>query len=946
MVSSRPTSRHLDNKLSQLRCLSYSYYFIIITLTSSVHSCNALIRGLPNQVIEYEDKGKQSIRFGFVSWMKDVVLRDDTLHQIELNDDSENEVNNAYIEFKHEILLDDDEIGDSFKNEAPDETMALMQYYDFSTDLNSGIHSQKERDLAAEQQFQQVSNAPKLSSQVTLRKRQRTKAKSTKLQLFDAETVLSGNQRMYGAFFDVTNMSKSFAINVRTLSLNLFIPRGKGNATIRVYTKAGTFLTGYQDSTKWTKVNHQRASSRGYGHATSLAKVRFHTVVIQPGETQAFYVSMPTPSLVLSRNGLTTGDTAATSIGDDRNVEIKMGAGLASPLTFDSGNGVNLVSLAWNLLWNGIVHYEVNSKALVPSSLGGLNTASAGVKQLLSGIGANTLFSTLKGGNGAVGAMFDVNAKSSAIIIRSLAIHTAIKTSERRVVVEVYSKQGSFVGFEKEPDEWTNVFTAMVQGKGRGSLTYLPTTDFTSVYIAADTTQAFYVTLTTKHLIYTNGDGLSRNKIFTGNDDLDITEGAGVGIYKFGQIYSPRVFNGEINYELDKNNADASDDNAVSKVAGKLLTTMEGGNGSYGVMFDCVPIEDVVVDGFNLHVALTTTYYVEIWTKYGTHLDHEGNFTAWTNVLPPGTPMDGQGLNMISPVPVGDFEPVPIKAGETQAFYITLTTPALRYTNSQDEVGKLYRNDFDSGGVMQVAAGIGVGTYRFAKFFQKRNFNGEILYRHEPKPTNTQTTTQSPPIMDTQACPSVVSSLSSNRPNTGYPSLKIEASTSQISTSFGGVNGSYGSMFDIYVHAQAVVLESISFHTRSTSIVMVEVYTRSDTYVGYEDTPGAWTRIVLANIRGLGQGQATKLDSHLMLPVYIPPNSVQGFYITLSNDDIRYSNVDFSKGTSGTGCVATRSTDNNIDLFVGVGVGSYPFGARLFPNRLFDGKLSFSNVVE
>jgi len=65
------------------------------------------------------------------------------------------------------------------------------------------------------------------------------------------------------------------------------------------------------------------------------------------------------------------------------------------------------------------------------------------------------------------------------------------------------------------------------------------------VVIFEDSVQAFYITLTTPSILYTNGQ--ARSSVYASSAELDILEGTGV-TYAFGVHYEPRIWNGAIFY--------------------------------------------------------------------------------------------------------------------------------------------------------------------------------------------------------------------------------------------------------------------------------------------------------------------------------------------------------------------------------------------------------------
>mmetsp|Transcript_26436 Transcript_26436/g.78196 ORF Transcript_26436/g.78196 Transcript_26436/m.78196 type:complete len:145 (-) Transcript_26436:1222-1656(-) len=140
--------------------------------------------------------------------------------------------------------------------------------------------------------------------------------------------------------------------------------------------------------------------------------------------------------------------------------------------------------------------------------------------------------------------MFDVVALKKISIV-SMNVHT---TSTSNVTVEVFTKAGSYIGFDKNASAWDKIASIEVQGQGIGQSTPLPIDAFEPVPLDPSEKRSFYVTLTTLttgDLRYTIGQNLGEE--FASNSDLLFLEGAGKS-YPFRSTYQPRVWNGVLVY--------------------------------------------------------------------------------------------------------------------------------------------------------------------------------------------------------------------------------------------------------------------------------------------------------------------------------------------------------------------------------------------------------------
>ena len=162
-----------------------------------------------------------------------------------------------------------------------------------------------------------------------------------------------------------------------------------------------------------------------------------------------------------------------------------------------------------------------------------------------------TIYDNADESGGGAGNMFDVVAlNSSDIEILEMDIHTggAGNATAANYTVMIYTKEGSYVGNETDADSWTLITDAdglQVMSAGPGTPTTLPIDAFAPIVMAKNTTLAFYVTLTTPDINYSEGTEVG--SVYASNADLQILEGAGVE-YPFASYTAPRVWNGALRY--------------------------------------------------------------------------------------------------------------------------------------------------------------------------------------------------------------------------------------------------------------------------------------------------------------------------------------------------------------------------------------------------------------
>lgn len=176
------------------------------------------------------------------------------------------------------------------------------------------------------------------------------------------------------------------------------------------------------------------------------------------------------------------------------------------------------------------------------------------ISEILSGVQKNTvkytnnkthcedtLTTPMLGGNGQDGVMFDLVVGSSNITIETfwISMGTAVDS------VLIYYRPGTFVGNNTSSAGWTYLGGNMTTGAGLN----VPTKIDVSLAFAAtsSTTYAFYVTTQGGGVDYTNGTTVGNT--WATNADLSVLEGNG-GTYPFSVTFSPRNFNGRVQYCL------------------------------------------------------------------------------------------------------------------------------------------------------------------------------------------------------------------------------------------------------------------------------------------------------------------------------------------------------------------------------------------------------------
>lgn len=143
------------------------------------------------------------------------------------------------------------------------------------------------------------------------------------------------------------------------------------------------------------------------------------------------------------------------------------------------------------------------------------------------------------------GNMFDVLAKSD-LKIQSLLCHI---DGSSDVTVDIWYREGSYVGFENSPDGW--VFAGSEKIAQTFILNKQVRISVPPIFLEADQTYGFYVNLASyeagvEELLYTIGSNVYDS------DHLRITTGVGKGEGAFtGSTFPDRTWNGALCYQVE-----------------------------------------------------------------------------------------------------------------------------------------------------------------------------------------------------------------------------------------------------------------------------------------------------------------------------------------------------------------------------------------------------------
>lgn len=258
------------------------------------------------------------------------------------------------------------------------------------------------------------------------------------------------------------------------------------------------------------------------------------------------------------------------------------------------------------------------------------------------------LTSPLVANNGDEGNMFDVAAKAT-ITITSFEGHFSTAGSTD---YEIWTRAGTYVGFEASSAGWTKIGTATFATGGPGVFTAIPIA--INVTIPAGQRRGFYLTNHVANNRY--HDGTAVGAVLASTPQLDIFEGAGVnfGTAGFSGINTPRAWEGKIHY--------VSGGGALTALAPTTAT-------ADGVMLDLAPIRELALSQLGMRLA-AGPHDVTVYFKRGSFAGSEAAAPAW-HMLASAPALDsaGTGAPTYLPVPID----LVLGAGATTALYVQAT---------------------------------------------------------------------------------------------------------------------------------------------------------------------------------------------------------------------------------------------------------------------------------
>lgn len=150
------------------------------------------------------------------------------------------------------------------------------------------------------------------------------------------------------------------------------------------------------------------------------------------------------------------------------------------------------------------------------------------------------------------GNMFNIRTLTDISVL-----YLDIQTSQfTNVTYSAFTKSGSYIGHEHSSDDWVLLVNGTASGDdGRHGI--LTNRLNPSLFIPANSTQAFYITLNKPEMMASLGSEIGSKVVADSN--IEIQEGIGVMGYSFGEtIQAPQIFNGAIHYTTNITNHEDS----------------------------------------------------------------------------------------------------------------------------------------------------------------------------------------------------------------------------------------------------------------------------------------------------------------------------------------------------------------------------------------------------
>lgn len=346
----------------------------------------------------------------------------------------------------------------------------------------------------------------------------RTWSGSVHYTVLDLATTFNNTHSQNGNYVDITAKDKDIYISGFDINFN-------GIDAVQVYFKKGSYKGSETTPSDWLFMGQYSVA----GTAGIPTELPIGGLVIPAGETYGFVFYTP------NNSGIRYSESLIVFFPELGNITLNENYSNDDIAIFtDTAIGTTLfTNTTDDRVWNGRVHYSLPEK---------VSTQIAEPSLV------------------AEGNFFDLTARDENVHVTSFDINY----QETNTIVNVYYREGSYLGSENSSDGWILLGAANVTGVF-GTLTELPVGGVT---IPAGDTYGFLIHSSncTGCMKYTSNGSVGN----FGNSDLDIfTSKSRSGSFPFsGPLNSPRIWNGAIHYSVKEGTSCfvslASNGNAVT----------------------------------------------------------------------------------------------------------------------------------------------------------------------------------------------------------------------------------------------------------------------------------------------------------------------------------------------------------------------------------------------
>jgi hypothetical protein len=268
-----------------------------------------------------------------------------------------------------------------------------------------------------------------------------------------------------------------------------------------IFHKSGTFVGSETNAGAWTLADSVWIDSTTIGQPVRIPI--YVGYAMNTGDTCGFYISGDGITLSVD---YTNGTAVNNVYAQDLFIKVLEGRGMSTPLFNTS---------AMPRVFNGNVYY-------CPPNMYPCNMTTT----------------TFAGGNGNDGNMFDITASNDVMI------NGFYGNIGGTGYVKIYFRNGTYFGNEANPGAWTLIDSVMMTGTtGVPTLIPIPV----NLAIPNGQTMGFYITGNGSGAAVDYTDGTTEGAVFTNDGVISINEGKGIS-YPFGNVFTPRIWNGQVDY--------------------------------------------------------------------------------------------------------------------------------------------------------------------------------------------------------------------------------------------------------------------------------------------------------------------------------------------------------------------------------------------------------------